>query len=93
MVLFLQRFLYCICRGEMYSSCLSEILFILPFDAFVCHSVFVVLIYSFADMDDAVDKSYHPGSEFVEDKREPLIDLEPTDSTELWLIQWPINQV
>ncbi|XP_057773402.1 uncharacterized protein LOC130992672 [Salvia miltiorrhiza] len=43
-------------------------------------------------MDDAIDTGYHPGSEFVEDKREPLIDLETTDSTELWLIQWPINQ-
>lgn len=27
----------------------------------------------------------------MEDKRDPLIDFNLTDSTELWLIQWPIN--
>lgn len=31
--------------------------------------------------------------DFVEDRREPLIDLESSDSTELWLIQWPHMQV
>ncbi|KAL1561219.1 hypothetical protein AAHA92_03949 [Salvia divinorum] len=43
-------------------------------------------------MDDAVDTSYHPGSDFVEDDREPLINLESSDSTELWLIQLPLDQ-
>ncbi|KZV45270.1 mediator-associated protein 2, partial [Dorcoceras hygrometricum] len=31
-------------------------------------------------------------NEFVEDKKDPLVDFDITDSTELWLIQWPINQ-
>lgn len=47
----------------------------------------------FADMDDAVDTSYQPPAGFVEDKKDALVDFELTDSTELWLIQWPINQV
>ncbi|KAI3464541.1 hypothetical protein Pfo_021204 [Paulownia fortunei] len=33
-----------------------------------------------------------PAPGFVEDKKDPLFDLNSTDSTELWLIQWPINQ-
>ncbi|XP_071735555.1 mediator-associated protein 2-like [Rutidosis leptorrhynchoides] len=32
-------------------------------------------------------------SEFQEDSRAPLIELNNTDSTELWLIQWPKDQV
>ncbi|KAL8467084.1 hypothetical protein ACS0TY_035971 [Phlomoides rotata] len=43
-------------------------------------------------MDDAVDTSYQPPAGFEEDKKDPLVDFELTDSTELWLIQWPINQ-
>lgn len=31
--------------------------------------------------------------DFVKDNCEPLIDLESSDSTELWLIQWPLMQV
>ncbi|XP_031384617.1 mediator-associated protein 2 isoform X1 [Punica granatum] len=34
---------------------------------------------------------YQPPAGFVEDQREPLLDLKLTDSTELWLIQWPRN--
>ncbi|RWW43455.1 hypothetical protein BHE74_00050878, partial [Ensete ventricosum] len=35
---------------------------------------------------------YKPGPDFEEDSRTPLVDISLTDSTELWLIQWPINQ-
>ncbi|KAI3793843.1 hypothetical protein L1987_36466 [Smallanthus sonchifolius] len=31
--------------------------------------------------------------EFVEDSRAPIIELNTTDSTELWLMQWPKDQV
>ncbi|KAK6122711.1 hypothetical protein DH2020_043547 [Rehmannia glutinosa] len=43
-------------------------------------------------MDMSVETSYQPPVGFVEDKKDPLTDLNLTDSTELWLIQWPINQ-
>ncbi|KAK6145981.1 hypothetical protein DH2020_019850 [Rehmannia glutinosa] len=43
-------------------------------------------------MDLSVETSYQPPVGFVEDKKDPLTDLNLTDSTELWLIQWPINQ-
>nr|GMD35230.1 mediator-associated protein 2-like [Ipomoea batatas] len=42
-------------------------------------------------MDVAKELGYKPPSDFVEDKRDPLVELKLTDSTELWLIQWPIN--
>lgn len=42
-------------------------------------------------MDDAGGLSYKPPSDFEEDKRDPLIELKLTDSTELWLLQWPLN--
>nr|XP_043634213.1 mediator-associated protein 2 [Erigeron canadensis] len=32
-------------------------------------------------------------ADFQEDSRAPLIELNSTDSTELWLIQWPKDQV
>ncbi|RRT67497.1 hypothetical protein B296_00039237, partial [Ensete ventricosum] len=35
---------------------------------------------------------YKPGPDFEEDSKTPLVDISLTDSTELWLIQWPINQ-
>ncbi|KAK1294396.1 Mediator-associated protein 2 [Acorus calamus] len=31
--------------------------------------------------------------DFVEDTKDPLVGISVSDSTELWLIQWPINQV
>ncbi|KAL6527538.1 hypothetical protein OROGR_016628 [Orobanche gracilis] len=43
-------------------------------------------------MNASIETSYQPPEDFVEDKRDPLVDLDITDSTELWLIQWPINQ-
>ncbi|KAL8058651.1 hypothetical protein ABFX02_03G033700 [Erythranthe guttata] len=44
-------------------------------------------------IDVSVKTGYQPpSSSFVEDNKAPLIDLHLTDSTELWLIQWPINQ-
>ncbi|CAA7401673.1 unnamed protein product [Spirodela intermedia] len=36
---------------------------------------------------------YKPGPDLEEDSRNPLLDISLTDSTELWLIQWPINQL
>ncbi|XP_019193268.1 PREDICTED: mediator-associated protein 2-like [Ipomoea nil] len=42
-------------------------------------------------MDVANELGYKPPSDFVEDKRDPLVELKVTDSTELWLIQWPLN--
>ncbi|VFQ84255.1 unnamed protein product [Cuscuta campestris] len=42
-------------------------------------------------MDDAGGLSYKPPPDFEEDKRDTLIELKLTDSTELWLLQWPLN--
>ncbi|KAF3323571.1 mediator-associated protein 2 [Carex littledalei] len=36
---------------------------------------------------------YKPGMDFGELKKAPLLDINLTDSTELWLIQWPLNQL
>ncbi|KAL6849897.1 hypothetical protein ACP4OV_020524 [Aristida adscensionis] len=36
---------------------------------------------------------YEPGPAFGEVKEEAMLDITPTDSTEFWLIQWPINQL
>lgn len=44
-------------------------------------------------MDVAKVAGYKPPPEFQEDARDPLVELNLTDSTELWLIQWPVNQV
>ncbi|KAL6969187.1 hypothetical protein U1Q18_028910 [Sarracenia purpurea var. burkii] len=43
-------------------------------------------------MDTANDAGSGPPPEFQEDVKDPLIELSLKDSTELWLIQWPINQ-
>ncbi|XP_073040665.1 mediator-associated protein 2-like [Primulina eburnea] len=43
-------------------------------------------------MDVSAENDYQPPKEFMEDKKDLLVDLKITDSTELWLIQWPINQ-
>lgn len=37
--------------------------------------------------------SYNPGPDFEEDAKAPLLDISSSDSTELWLVQWPMNQV
>ncbi|CAK9178797.1 unnamed protein product [Ilex paraguariensis] len=42
-------------------------------------------------MDGTEELGYKPPPEFQEDKKESLVDLNLTDTTELWLIQWPIN--
>ncbi|KAK3429996.1 hypothetical protein EUGRSUZ_E01503 [Eucalyptus grandis] len=34
-------------------------------------------------------EGYVPPPEYVEDAKEALVDLDTSDSTELWLIQWP----
>lgn len=38
-------------------------------------------------------EAYKPPPEFEEEEREFLTDISLSDSTELWLIQWPANQV
>lgn len=43
-------------------------------------------------MDGAGEEGYKPPTEFREDSKDPLVELNLTDSTELWLIQWPVNQ-
>lgn len=40
-----------------------------------------------------IEEPYMPPPEFQEDAKDPLLDLSLNDSTELWLIQWPKNQV
>ena len=64
-----------------------------------CHSFWLsfavlrwLLEYS-EEMDAASEVGYGPPPEFQEDVKDPLIELSLSDSTELWLIQWPINQV
>ncbi|XP_077229155.1 uncharacterized protein LOC143862046 [Tasmannia lanceolata] len=42
---------------------------------------------------DASEDGYKPPSEFQEDTKEPLVEISLTGSTELWLIQWPINHL
>jgi len=34
---------------------------------------------------------YEPGPAFQESVEEGMLEISPSDSTELWLIQWPIN--
>lgn len=41
---------------------------------------------------DQTASPYEPPPEFEQDSFEPLVDLNVDDSTELWLIQWPVNQ-
>lgn len=36
---------------------------------------------------------YKPPEGFQEDVKDTLLDIPLTDSKELWLIQWPLNQV
>uniref|UniRef100_A0A2N9EXH2 Mediator-associated protein 2 n=1 Tax=Fagus sylvatica TaxID=28930 RepID=A0A2N9EXH2_FAGSY len=43
-------------------------------------------------MDSNSKQGYKPPPEFQVEAKEPLIDLSSTDSTELWLIQWPKNK-
>ena len=39
------------------------------------------------------EQGYKPPAEFEENAKDPLLDINVDDSTELWLIQWPKNQV
>lgn len=36
---------------------------------------------------------YVPPADFVEDAKEPLMDINLPDSSELWLMQWPSKLV
>ncbi|BAD81433.1 hypothetical protein [Oryza sativa Japonica Group] len=38
-------------------------------------------------------RSYEPGPAFEENSEEAMLDISQTESTELWLIQWPLNQL
>ncbi|KAI3844679.1 hypothetical protein MKX03_026781 [Papaver bracteatum] len=40
---------------------------------------------------EAVDE-YKPANEFQEDSKDPFLEVPLSDSTELWLIQWPGNK-
>ncbi|XP_058102876.1 mediator-associated protein 2 isoform X3 [Magnolia sinica] len=42
---------------------------------------------------DASKQGYEPPPEFLEVQKDPLVGISLTDSTELWLIQWPLNQL
>ncbi|BAT05482.1 Os08g0422600, partial [Oryza sativa Japonica Group] len=37
--------------------------------------------------------AYEPGPAFEENSEEAMLDISQTESTELWLIQWPLNQL
>lgn len=43
--------------------------------------------------DNRSDYRYKPGPDFDEDKRVPILPISSSHSTELWLIQWSINQL
>ncbi|XP_057970477.1 mediator-associated protein 2 [Malania oleifera] len=43
-------------------------------------------------MHTTIEEGYTPPPEFQEDAKDPLVKLGLTEATELWLIQWPINQ-
>ncbi|XP_050373543.1 mediator-associated protein 2 [Argentina anserina] len=38
------------------------------------------------------EQGYKPPEDFEENGKDPLVDFDVNDSTELWLIQWPKNQ-
>ncbi|XP_072995946.1 uncharacterized protein [Typha latifolia] len=42
---------------------------------------------------DASEDRYRPGPDFEEETKGPLLDISLTESKELWLIQWPFNQL
>lgn len=44
-------------------------------------------------MGDASQSGFKPPPEFQDDARAPIIEPNASDSTELWLIQWPKDQV
>uniref|UniRef100_A0A0E0JGL3 Mediator-associated protein 2 n=1 Tax=Oryza punctata TaxID=4537 RepID=A0A0E0JGL3_ORYPU len=39
------------------------------------------------------DQDEEPGPAFEENSEEVMLDISQTESTELWLIQWPLNQL
>eukprot|EP00262_Sarcandra_glabra_P019031 TRINITY_DN701_c0_g1_i1.p1 TRINITY_DN701_c0_g1~~TRINITY_DN701_c0_g1_i1.p1 ORF type:complete len:324 (-),score=42.33 TRINITY_DN701_c0_g1_i1:117-1088(-) len=42
---------------------------------------------------ESSQQGYQPPPSFEEDTKDPLVEISLTDSTELWLIQWPHNQL
>lgn len=44
-------------------------------------------------MDASSSDSYKPPPGFEEDTKPPLVKPELPDTTELWLLQWPVNQI
>lgn len=53
---------------------------------------FVVCELEMEGMDSDGEPGYKPPPEFQVEAKEPLMDCCSTDSTELWLIQWPNNR-
>lgn len=43
--------------------------------------------------DNGSDNRYMPGPDFNEDNSSPSLPISLSDSTELWLIQWPLDQL
>ncbi|KAI3917346.1 hypothetical protein MKW98_027265 [Papaver atlanticum] len=81
------------------SSCLQR--WIRGFRAvkFPCQDVFICSLWPFPPPEtqqgfikmEAADE-YKPANEFQEDSKDPLLEVPLSDSTELWLIQWPGNK-
>lgn len=68
----------------------------LCFNMFFCsyiYSFFVVDLVHLLNKFPASDMGYEPAPDFQQSAKDPLVDLNLTDSSELWLIQWPLNQV
>lgn len=42
---------------------------------------------------DTSEEGYKPSGAFEEESKDALIDIPDNDSTELWLIQWPMKQL
>ncbi|KAG9447236.1 hypothetical protein H6P81_013364 [Aristolochia fimbriata] len=40
-----------------------------------------------------MEEGYKPSPDFGEETKEPLVEIPVTDSTELWLMKWPLNQL
>ncbi|WOH16273.1 hypothetical protein DCAR_0935823 [Daucus carota subsp. sativus] len=56
------------------------------------YSFFVVDLVHLLNKFPASDMGYEPAPDFQQSAKDPLVDLNLTDSSELWLIQWPLNQ-
>lgn len=55
--------------------------------------LFKLILFMFVDARPASDMGYKPSFEFQKNAKDPLVELKLTDSSELCLIHWPLNQV